>query len=137
MIKLFILIGFLLMGSYALKADEPPIVDQEFMQRLNSIKDPFEEGVPKPIVIAPKPIIVEHKAPPKVVPHKSKPPAVVITPPTLHLQGVIVGEGINEAIIDDTIVPLYGEIEGAKVIFVSKKGVEVLYKGQKFILKVE
>jgi len=140
MIKLFFLIAFFLICSYSLRADEQPVGDQEFMKSLSSIKDPFEEGFPKPIVIAPKPIIVEHREPKnskKVVAHKPNAPAVVVEPPMIHLQGVIVGEDINEAIIDDKIVPLGGETEGAKVISVTKKGVVVLYKGQKFIFKVE
>ena len=139
MMKLFFLIAFFLMSSYSLKADELPNIDQDFTQKLGAIKDPFEEGLPKPIVIEQKPIIVpkeEHKIKKVALP---KPIAAVevIVPPKLHLQGVIVGDTIHEAIIDDKIIPLLGVIDGARVISVSKTGVVLRYKGQKFFLKVE
>ena len=139
MMKLFFLMVFFFAGPYLLKADEGPGGDREFMQKLASIKDPFETGFPKPVVV-PKPIDVPREVfkPIKVEPPKPKVVvAPVITIPTLNLQGVIVGEGINEAIIDDQIVPLQGSVEGAKIIAVSKKGVGLLYKGQKFFLKVD
>lgn len=138
MIKLFFLTAFLFLGSYSLRADEGLSGDQEFIQELNIIKDPFEDGIPKPVVVIQKPIVV----PPKPKEHR-KPPkpkeivAPVITLPMLKLQGVIVGGDIHEAIIDDKIVPLQGAIEEAKVISVSKEGVELLYKGKKFFLKVD
>jgi hypothetical protein len=142
MTKLFFLIIFLLVGPYSLKAAETPASSHEFMNELNSIKDPFEEGFPKPIpVVVQMPINVNHKGPKKpinVTPPKPKASVgPVITLPTLDLQGVLVGEDMHEAIIDDKIVPLQGSIKGAKVISVSKQGVGLLYKGKKFLLKVD
>ena len=140
MIKFIFLMAFFLMGSCSLYADESPSGDQDFLQRLNIIKDPFEEGIPKPILVAPKPGTVEYKnskAPLKIRPPQPKVAKPVIIPPTLSLQGVIVGEDMHEAIINDTIVPLGGSIEGAKVYSVSQKGVGLVYKGKKFFLKVE
>jgi len=140
MIKLFFLMVFLLMGSCSLYADENLSGDQDFLQRLNIIKNPFEDGIPKPIPVVQRPGIVDHKVfipPMKIKPPQPKVAKPVIIPPTLSLQGVIVGEDMHEAIINDTIVPLGGSIEGAKVYSVSQKGVGLVYKGKKFFLKVE
>jgi len=124
------------MGNYSLRADEAPVGDRHFMEELNIIKDPFQDGLPKalePVIVpqpqAPQPVVI----PPKPVP--VAPP--VITLPTLSLQGVVVGEETQEAIINDKVIALHGTIEGAKVISVSKRGVRLLYKGKKFFLKVE
>ncbi len=128
---------FFLMGTYPLKADEVPGGnDQEFIAKLDNIKNPFEEGIPKPVPIVAPP---QHKVPkPVYVKPKPKPVAEpVILPPTLNLQGVIVGEDIHQAIINDQVVPLLGVIEGARVDSVTKQGVELFFKGKKFFLKVE
>lgn len=126
------------MGSYSLKADEGQGSDQEFLGKLNIIKDPFEEGFPVPVVVAPKPVYQEPKKPVLIQAPKPKPPAPpVITLPSLKLQGVVVGEDIHEAIINDRVVPLRGTIKGARVVSVTKKGVGLLYKHKKFFLNVE
>ena len=132
------------MGNYSLRADEALSGDQEFMEKLNIIKDPFEDGSPKPIVVEQKPIkqpVVSGKPlQANLLASKPKPvalPQPVITLPTLNLQGVMVGDDMHEAIIDDNIVTLHGKIDGAEVISVSKKGVGLLYKGKKFFLKVD
>ena len=78
---------------------------------------------------------VKHTA--KVKPKIKPVPPPVIMLPTLKLQGVIVGEEIDEAIINDKIVPLQGRIEDVQVISVSKRGVGLLYKGKNFFLKVD
>ena len=57
--------------------------------------------------------------------------------PDLKLQGVIVGEEIHQAIINDQVVPLLGTIMGAQIVSVSKQGVALLFKGKKFFLKVD
>ena len=128
---------FFLLGNYSLKADEVSGSDQEFINDLDNVKNPFEDGMPKPIilsrpmpVIVPKPII-------KVVPKPKPVPPPEIVLPTLHLQGVIVGEEVHQAIIDDDVVPLNGFIKDVQVINVSKQGVMLLYKGKKFFLKVD
>jgi hypothetical protein len=135
MIKLFLLMVYLFIGSYALHADETPGSDQDFMKQLDAVKDPFEDGLPKPVavvVVPPPPRVV---LPPVVAPVKLPPPVIEL--PELKLQGVIVGDGIYQAIINDTVVPLQGSIARAQVIDVNKKGVELLFKGKKFFLKVD
>jgi hypothetical protein len=153
MIKLFFLMIFLFMGSYSLKADEVLGSDREFMNELDAVKNPFEDGLPKlvPVVIQPtKPEVQpaipmpmpkppEPIAPPRpmfVMP-EIKPAALPVTLPNLRLQGVIVGEDIHEAIINEQVVPLRGFIEGAQVDSVSKEGVGLLFKGKKVFLKVD
>ena len=51
MIKLFFLIIFFFAGPYSLRADGVPGGDQEFKKELDNIKDPFEDGIPKPVVV--------------------------------------------------------------------------------------
>jgi hypothetical protein len=126
----------LLMGNYPLKADEVMGEDQDFLKALDNVKNPFEDGLPKPVPIEVQPPPPPVAPPPPVI-IKPKPVPVVITLPKLDLQGVVVGEGVYEAIINDTEVPLLGTIEGARVISVTKQGVELLFKGKKFYLKAE
>jgi hypothetical protein len=140
MIKLFLLVAFFFVNSYSLKAGEVMSDDRDFMEKINIIKDPFEEGLPKPIEAVQKPVY-HAPAPVLVKPPKPKPKRAAAPPeiklPELKLQGVIVGEDVHEAIIDDTVVPLQGIIQDARVDSVTKDGVELLYKGKKFFLKVE
>ena len=169
MIKLFFLMIFFFTGPDSLKAGEVPGGDQEFKNELNNIKNPFEDGIPKPIVIINKPTSIYHEAPKAIVLPMPKPISqpmpqpVVFKPvpqpvpqpvpryqpvawrpsepeirlPTLKLQGVMVGEEMHQAIINDQVVPLFGTIEGARVEAVSKEGVELFFKGKKFFLKVD
>jgi len=122
------------MGSHLLRADEVPLSDQEFMKELNAIKNPFEDGFPKPVISRQ----VFHRVYVRQEKPKAKPlPPPVIVLPAFDLQGVIVGEGIYQAIINDKIVPLGDSIEGARVDAVQKEGVTLSYKGKKFFLKVD
>lgn len=139
MIKLFVLMIFFFIGNYSLKAaDAPGGNDQEFTAKLDSIKNPFEDGLPKPVVIMPKPAAYHEEPKPVVLPMPKSPPMVeVVKLPDLKLQGVMVGEDIHQAIIDDQVVPLFGTIEGVRVDSVTKQGVGLSYKGKKFFLKVD
>ena len=136
---------FLLFGSYSLQAADGLGGDQAFMKDLDSIKSPFEEGFPKPIVVVKNivaPVYKPQKQYKPFVKPKPRPKPVPVKPveivlPALKLQGVMVGEDIYQAIINDQIVPLLGVIEGAQVKSISKQGVELLFKGKKFLLKVE
>jgi hypothetical protein len=133
MIRSLFVIIFLFLGWSLLRADQTLESDQDFLSQLDRTKNPFEDGYPKPVPVV---VPVKHEEPKPVI--MPKPAAVpVITLPSLKAQGVIVGEGIQQAIINDKIVPLQGTIEGAQVIAVTKEGVAVLFKGKKFFLKVD
>jgi len=142
MIKFFFMIMFLFVGVYSLKANEGSGVDQEFIDEVDNVKNPFDDGLPKPVVEKPKPVIYQEmpKKPilmPISIP-KFTPPPEPVTLPVLNLQGVVVGDSdVHEAIINNQVVPLHGAIEGALVDSVSKEGVGLSYKGKKFFLKVD
>ena len=126
MIKTLFFIMFFLLGVNTLRADEALLSDDEFLRELDNVKNPFEDGYPKP----------------KDLPQKPKPKRhvikrVIIIPPELDLQGVIVGDDMHQAIIDGQIVPLKGIIKGAQIYAVTKEGIGFIFKGKKFFLKVE
>jgi hypothetical protein len=144
MIKLFLLMTFLFMCNYSLKADETPGNDQEFMSELDNIKNPFEDGYPKPVVVKEVPVYhpVEVPKPPPMPKPMPRPIPVIILPPpvelpSLNLQGVMVGDEMHEAIINDQAVPLNGIIDGVRIESVTKQGVGLSYRCKKFFLKVD
>jgi len=135
MIRLFFLIiYFLFNNAYALQAENPQAKLQIFVDKLDGIKDPFQDGIPKPAIVVPPPVYQPPPPRPKPVP-KPLPPPVML--PELNVQGVMVGGDMHSAIINDKIVDLNGNIEGAKVIFIGQNGIRLLYKGKIFFLKVE
>ena len=136
MIKILLLISFIFIWNIPLQADEEIGIDQEFAQELDNIRNPFNDGFPPKPVIVPKPVY-QPEVPKPIQITIPKPPPEVVTLPALNLQGVIIGGDIDEAIINDQVVPLQGVIEDAVVDNVSKKGVVMIYKGKKFFLKVE
>jgi len=140
MIKLFFLMIFFLAGPYLLKASESLGGDQEFKNELDNAKNPFEDGLPKPMVMMNNPKPTYHEEPKAIVlpmPESKSVAEPEVKLPDLKLQGVMVGEDIHQAIINDQVVPLFGTMEGARVVSVTKQGVELLFKGKKFFLKVD
>jgi hypothetical protein len=143
--KIVFLIFFLLLGPSLLKASDNLGTDEEFVKNLDSIKNPFEDGMPKPVpvVVVPPKIEAQPIVLPKPRPRhrhelpKIQPVEVPVVIPQLNLQGVIVNEDIHEAIINDEVVPLKGFINGAQVNSVNKDGVELSFQGKKIFLKVE
>jgi len=137
MIKFIFLIVFLLTGPSALKAAQAPGDDQDFTAQLEGVKSPFEDGLPKPVPIVLPPVqAVQPQAQQPVV----APPPPVVVPvklPDMHLQGVIVGDDVHDAIIDDDVVHLNGFVKEAQVITIDKQGVGLLYKDKKFFLKID
>lgn len=134
--NLFFLIILFFTGIVFIKADEASLNDEDFISALEQVKNPFMVDLPKPVAV-PEPLV---KAPVQKEPQPVKPVVLapeVISLPDLQLKGVVVGEEIHQAIINDTVVPLQGIIEGARVISVTKDGVGLLYKGKKFFLKAD
>jgi hypothetical protein len=131
---LFLLIVMFFVGIGLIKADDP--ADGDFLSLLEQVKNPFKADFPKPPenisvpVEKPKPKYIKPVKP--VVKHEEK---VVL--PELTLNGVVLGEDIHQAIIDDQLVALQETIKGAQVVDVSKEGVALLYKGKRFFLKIE
>jgi len=133
---------FFLLGVNTLRADEALLSDDEFLRELDNVKNPFEDGYPKPkdLPQKPKPKIIapkKSKPKPKPKPKRHVIKRVIIIPPELDLQGVIVGDDMHQAIIDGQIVPLKGIIKGAQIYAVTKEGIGFIFKGKKFFLKVE
>lgn len=55
--------------------------------------------------------------------------------PSLTIDGLVWGSEKPQAIINDTVVQLGDEIQGAKLIDISKEGVTVIYNGKLYELK--
>jgi len=133
MIRTLFIILFFLMSFCSSRADENSSDDQAFLKQLNEIKNPFEDGLPKPVIVA-QPVV--QPSSPKPVYHPPPPPAPIVLP-DMSLDGVMVGDGMQEAIINNAVVSLGGDVEGAVLLDVSKQGVHLLYKRRKFFLSVE
>ncbi len=139
--SLFLLIFLFLAGAVFIKADETHVSDEGFMQAVTRVRDPFKDpfaaNLSKPME-APKPLV----KPPEPAPRISAPveppaamPQEVVSLPNLKLEGVMVGEEMHQAIINGQVVGLQGTIDGARVVSMTKDGVELLFKGKKFFLK--
>ena len=138
MIKSSLLTILLVFAGQSLWAGEPSGGDQDFMGQLDTIKNPFDDGLPKPVIVVPPPVHIQKPKPRVYIKPKPMPVIVpMIFLPRMKLQGVIVGEDIHQAIFDDKVVPLLGTIYGATVDSISKQGVGLTYKGKKFFLKIE
>ena len=59
-------------------------------------------------------------------------PVEEIPPPKLDIQGVIWGDGPSRAIINNKVVSVGDDIEGAKVIKIDKDGIIILYSGRQY-----
>jgi len=135
--NLFFLIILFFIGIVFIRADEAPLGDEEFVSAINQVKNPFVDDSPKPVVVAAPVVEMPQKPPEAPKPMPVVVPPEVIVLPNLKLEGVVAGEEVHQAIINDQVIPLQGTIEGARVISVTKEGVGLLFKGKKFFLKVE
>jgi len=137
--NIFFLIILFFAGSIFIKADE--VSDGDFLSLLDKVKNPFMVDLPKPVVM-PEPVVKRPEAPRKEIPKPTpvKPvvlPPEVVLPADLQLEGVVAGEDMHQAIINGQVVGLQGTIEGARVVSITKNGVELLFKGKKFFLKTD
>ena len=121
----------------SLRAEVAGLNDQQFAMMLDQVKDPFVDGIPKPVEPIKPVLVAVSPEPPMPVQQNRQPIVVPVVLPALKLQGVLVGDGMNEAIINDRAVPLNYAIDEARVVSVSQQGVGLVYKGKKFFLKIE
>ncbi|MBF0511527.1 MAG: hypothetical protein HQL13_04270 [Candidatus Omnitrophica bacterium] len=138
--KLFYLIILFFIWIFPLHAQEMAGEDKDFIKSLDNLKDPFGDGYPKPPEIKLNPVIPKPQKPEVVVfrPKPVLPPKPVERAfPAMRLQGVIVGEGIQEAIIDDQVAHVGSSIQGAIVDEVNRDGVRFLFDGKRKFLKVD
>jgi len=139
--NIFFLAILFFAGIVFIRADEVP--DRDFIALLDKIKNPFMVDFPKPKpVIMPEPLVQRPQVPrgkmfkPLTVKHVVAPLKVVL-PADLKLEGIIAGGDIYQAIINGQVVGLQGAIEGAQVVAITQDGVELLFKGRKFFLKID
>jgi hypothetical protein len=139
MIRLIFLVIGLLMGVFTVWADNAPEDDQGFISLLDETKNPFVDGLPKPVHVAP--VVTHVYTPPKPRPAPPPlpppPPPPVRLPSGINVQGVMVGPNMHEAIINGQAVDLGGYVKGAAVIEITQHGVTFKYKGKKFLLPVD
>jgi len=132
--SLFFVTMIFFMGIVAVKADDA--ADSDFLSLLDQVKNPFAADLPKPVVpVVPLQLSGPQEAP-KPVKHEKVPEPVIKLPP-LKLKGVVVGQDMRQAIIDDQLVAVKETIDGVEVVDVTKEGVALLFKGKKFFLKIE
>lgn len=124
--------------------------EEEFMRDLEKIRNPFLSYLLKKIEAPPPQAIVETPAPPKLTMPSLPPPVVkpVIALPAivskiddsflqnLKLSGVIWDTDMPQAIVSDKVVKVGDLINGDKVVFIDKKGVEIKHNGLKYLLTV-
>ena len=144
MIKLLLSILLVFSGAASIwAAPSDSNGDQDFINKLQNVKSLFEDGYPKEVVkpipkVVNVPVVRSFPKPitmPVIRPRKIQEVQVVL--PNLQLQGVVVGEELHKAIINDEVVPLQGTIQGARLESVTKDGVGMFFQGKRFFLKVE
>ena len=136
MIKLLFLLMFLFLGHYSLRADEVPVDDQEFMNEVDSVKNPFEDGLPKPVVIA---VPVINNTPPKrIVPKVEK-----VVPPPIVLPALDVARShsggwhyIRRSLMIRMCL-CWGLLKGPRLLLCKSRVLGCCFKGKKFFLKVD
>ena len=54
--------------------------------------------------------------------------------PPLKVQGVIWGGSLSQAIINNKVVTIGDDIEGAKIIYIDRQGITVIFEGKQYRL---
>lgn len=125
---IIIFVCFLLVFSVAGAQEKGGVVstgsdNTEVLGNLEDLKNPFLSSLPPPVKVEPpkKPEIKPKPKPKKVDPVVKK------TPPKLNLIGMVWGEARSQAIINGAVVSEGDVISGARVLSISKKGVQLLF----------
>jgi hypothetical protein len=103
---------------------------------LANLRNPFLSTMPPPVKVEPPKIAPKVvQPPPKVV----LPPKEVVkkSPPNLQLTGMVWGEAQPQAIINSKVMAVGDWIEGARVVSITKKGVQLSFEKDTISLTVD
>lgn len=123
--------------------------NQEFLQDLNDIRDPFQSQLPPPKLPPPAPV-VQPKIEIPEVPAPPAPPVVEHTPVVqpiprpdqkieeipVVVKGLVWNSDIPQAIVNDKVVRVGDEVSGMKVVSIQKKGIEFVKNGMTVFIHV-
>ena len=139
-----IIIFFLFCGMCPIAQSQE---SEDIVGDLEGIKDPFMSQLPEPVVVPKQPVVV----PVEVVPHKvvEKPPVdmsikvpkipEVVKKPNMDsivLKGVVWNSDTPQVIINDKVMSVGDEINGMRIVTISRDGVEFSSNGVTTFLKM-
>jgi hypothetical protein len=146
--------------AWSAKAAEKPKAapgspdENAFLKELDSIRDPFVSPLAKtkkpevknPVPIPPpvepvRPVvpIVRQPEPPRPAPVVPAPPTPVVPPFSsagLKINGIVWNTNLPQAIVNDRVVRIGEDLQGAQIVAIKKEGIEVIHNGTKHILKI-
>lgn len=138
-------LGFMVTSAWAQS-------EEEILQELEKIRDPFLSYLIKKIEIPPPPPPVPAVVKPPDVPKPKIEPIPVVVKQAittlsvpkidtgflkdLKVSGVIWDTPMPQAIISDKVVKIGDVINGSTIILIDKKGVEITHNGLKYLLTV-
>lgn len=128
--------GFLFSGG--IFAEETKIVSADKpgfdLGALLNLKNPFLSAMPPAPKVEPQKVVPPPPPKPEVIP----PPKVIVKPkPSLTVTAVVWGEAEPQAIINGKIIGLGETIEAAKVVSITKKGVQLSFEHDTIDLTVD
>ncbi len=138
------------------KMPEITAEEKAFLQDLEKLKDPFLSPFAKKVVEEVKPPVpapvetpqpVPSKLPePKPTPPPRPTPVPVVLPVELNVapfstggikvNGIIWNTDLPQAIVNDSVVNIGDELQGAKIVSIKKEGIELLHRGKKYYLSI-
>ncbi len=132
-----------------------------FWDELENIRDPFESPIKKPKIeqaIKPIPVFVKPVEPVRPSPPPQPKPSPTPIQPQLpkpvipqvvdqkaagvlllsgvKINGIIWNTDMPQAIVNDRVVRVGDDLQGAKILSIKKEGVEVIHNGIKHILTI-
>jgi hypothetical protein len=130
--------------------------DKDFLQDLENIKDPFVSPLAKkveetPIKIQkpPEPVKPPVPEPSRVEPRPIVPPSMPVLPQVplddkanifttgaIKISGIIWNTDLPQAIVNDRVVRVGEDLQGAKILSIKKEGIEVMYRSTKYTLRI-
>jgi len=114
-------------------------------EMLRTLQDPFVPQLPEPVTEVepaptpkPRPLSQPDTRTPAPVPPQPDVPAIPMVtapPPNLRISGLIWNSDRPQAIVNGQIVEVGGTIDSWKITDISKKGVEISYNDQTFLIE--